>query len=270
MPQLQIYFTNLFLIVNRSHGATALAPAQGHQVKIYSSLGLPGSPQGHVVTLCNANGPLSSPVQKPNGDYMLDLNQVTELTGYRVKKNADLDNLVSLRVELGRESPQNIAWFQDAPAPSPNEIRQYRIGKLQHTLTNLVIFTINLDPKGEYSFRVDKGGQTQQIQIPTNKGDLEVLNSEMGLIYELLETQNGGAVYGPPVEDLGNPNSIMNAFRARLKMERTARAADLERAFARVPERSKDFESAVDGIVDASLRMLCIDPVCPNASATSD
>lgn len=198
MSELTIEFKQMFLLINRTNGATVLVPSQGHTAKLSGSI-LPDVvtlSQAEVLVRRDGEDLADRPTLRPGAKMLPYFDYVfhAPIAPLPEQTKTLVPDTLNARVMLAggylTELPASNRAYADVEWTF---IRRDGRKTLTQQLTDRVLFTLPLDESVDYKLIVRTNGAEQTWDIPPEGAQFVLLNEDTGT----LKTR---VVAGKPVE----------------------------------------------------------------------
>lgn len=183
MSELTIEFQQMFLLVNRTNGATVLIPSERHTATITGSMLVEPIQLSRADVIVRRDGAdlADLPTLRPGARYLPYLNYVfhSSVTPLPEAKNAAVPSNLNARVLLAggylTELPASDARVAEViwNFEKPNQTTT-----LRQPLTDRLLFTLPLDEGVKYELIIRAKGQEQSWPIPADGASLTILNAD--------------------------------------------------------------------------------------------
>jgi len=187
MSELTIEFRQMFLLINRTNGATVLVPSQGHTAKLTGSIftDVITLKQASVIVRRDKADLADKPTLRPGAKFLPYLNYVfhTPVEPLPEAKTTEIPESLNARV--------NLAGGYLTELPASNEkyadlmwdfLKPDGKSMLRQQLTDRLLFTLPMDEGVGYQLIVKMDGAEQTWDIPTTGATFVLLNDDTSAI----------------------------------------------------------------------------------------
>lgn len=196
MSVLTIEFRQMFLLINRTNGATVLIPSKGHSAELSGTILEDIIPLKQAeVTIRRDDADLADlPTLRPGAKYLPYLNYVfhAPVEPLPEVKTAAVPESLNAKVNLAggflTEMPASNSKYADVEWTFK---KKGGVATLKQQLTDRLLFTLPLDEGVGYKLIVRSGGSEQTWDIPSTGANFVLLNKDTGMVKTRL--QNDGS-----------------------------------------------------------------------------
>lgn len=185
MSELTIEFRQMFLLVNRTNGATVLLPSQQHAAELSGSMfTAPIDLQQASVTVHQDGSELADkPTLRPGARLLPYLDYVfhTAITPLPEAKQADIPSTLNARISLaGGYLEEQLATDRALADVEWTFKRPSGQSTLTQKLTDRVRFTLPMTPGSKYEIVVRMGDDVKAYPVPEDGASLSIINRDTG------------------------------------------------------------------------------------------